>query len=59
VPKAEVIPTRGVAKRRLGDTSGMTPFSHFPAGGVAAAPAPSPFWRWGTSTSSCAIGDGQ
>jgi hypothetical protein len=31
VPKAEVIPTRGVAKRRLCDTSRMTLLSHFPA----------------------------
>ena len=31
VPKAEVIPTRGVAKHRLCDTSRMTLLSHFPA----------------------------
>src|SRR5882672_6201946 len=34
VPKAEVIPTRGVPKRRLCDTSRMALLSH-----VAAAPA--------------------
>ena len=58
MPKAEVIPTRGVAKRRLCDTSRMALLSHFPVKGSGRRAGPSPFWLWGTSTSSCAIGDG-
>jgi hypothetical protein len=47
VPKAEVIPTRGVAKRRLCDTSRIALLSDFLVKGSGRRAGASPFWLWG------------